>query len=270
MFMFKWFWLAVFFTQLVFATDEVSKKTLYIATAIELEKGTTWDDVGVKFSENFIDTVRKSWKNWAESNFKNYETVSLNSIPKDLQLVHIDSHLLKWSSNLKKTAEDTFELSAQYILLIPKKNELLISLVFPIQKITVNQKNKQETSSKLASTIFNLLNSQTKKIMELKDGVNKAIEHTGLIIKIKGNLSLSEMLLINPLLQDKLKDFGLSVEIRTFSSKEAEFFFQANSSMDKLLSALEEAGKISLNEQKILIFNKDDKSFAIIPKEQNN
>jgi hypothetical protein len=268
--MFKWFWIAVLFSQLVFATDEVPKKTLYIASAIELEKGTTWDDVGVKFSENFIDTVRKSWKNWAETNFKNYEAVSLSAIPKDLKLVHNDSHLLKWSSNLKKTSEDTFELSAQYILLLPKKNEILISLVFPILKITVNQKNKQETSSKLASAIFNLLNSQTKKIMELKDGINKTSEHTGLVIKIKGNLSLSEMLLINPLLQEKLKDLGLSVEMRTFSTKEAEFFFQANTSMDKLLNALFEAGTLSLNEQKILIFNKDDKSFAIIPKEQNN
>jgi hypothetical protein len=96
------------------------------------------------------------------------------------------------------------------------------------------------------------------------------MESSHLIIPLKGKHGLSEMLEVKSVLESKFKDVNLTAALKSYLGDESSFTFNAKISEDKLLTILGEAGKLPLNEQKILLFNKEDKSFAILPKEQNN
>lgn len=268
--MFKFFILFCLLGFQVLLADDLPKKTLYIDASIELEPGTTWEDVGVPAAENFTTVIKNNWKSWAETHFKNFDVVELNPPPKNSLLINHESNVLKWSSMLKKVSAKEFELNAEYVLASVKQEDVLLSFVFPLQKIQVNPSNPKEMSSKLASLIYNLLNSQTAKIQAIKHANSLADESYEFLTKVTGTISLSEMLQVNAVLQEKFKAFSLTSELRSFTSGEAHIFLRARTNEDKLHAAFIEAGKIPLNEQKLLVFNHDDKSFAILPKEQNN
>jgi hypothetical protein len=262
---FKILFFLIFWTQLLYAAD-VSKKTLYIDATIDLAKGTSWKDIGVTNGNNFIEVIKKSWKTWAETHFKKFDQVEIEPAPKDLLLLHPYSQVLRWYSAIKKIDEDNVEITAQYVLIAPKHNDILLSFSFPAQKMALDLSKKNEMSSKVASLIYNLLNSQTEKIKTIHNTITASTESSSFLVKIIGKMSLSEMMEISTVLQARFKELNLATTLQSFTSTEAGLYLRAKSSEDKLLLELVNAGKFPLNEQKLLLFNREDKSFAILPK----
>ena len=107
-------------------------------------------------------------------------------------------------------------------------------------------------------------------MIAIKNASNLAEDYAEVMVSVTGSFSLSDMLIVNSVLQERFKDFALSTELRTYAPKLAHLYLRAKTSEEKLLQLLTQTGKIPLNEQKLLLFNRENKSFAILEKEQNN
>lgn len=268
--MLRFLFLFVFYCFQVVHAQDKPLSVFYIEASIIIDKEMTWEEIGVGDETAFTDVIKTSWKAWAEKNFLKFDQVDISSVPPDATLLHKNSNLLKWTSVITKKDFDDYELSAQFVLTVPKTNEVLLSHNFPEQKILIDFSNKKASGSKLASLIYNLLNSQTEKIKTLTAAIQEISKTTAVVIPFKGKLSLSEMLEIKTVLEAKFKDAALTANLKNFTTDEGSFFVKANLGEEKLHLLFQETGKFPLNEQKLLLFNKDDKSFAILPKEQNN
>lgn len=259
--------------------SDTKLKTFYILASIEIDKGMKWEDVGVSKAENFSGVILESWKKLAEKEFSGFERIVV--LNKDFSqkpdYMNSKSITLKWKSILKKVSSNTesqsasYELSAQYILQNTKSGTVLLAFDFPEQKRSLGMNNKKVLSSSLASLIHNLLLSQTAKIQGLIEADARNLEMTELEIKFSTKPGLSEIYQVNNLLQDKLSDLKLSAQMKTYSTEGASILIRAQGSSALILDRLsKEGGKFPLNEQKVLLFNRADKTFAILPKETNN
>ncbi len=259
--------------------NDTKIKTFYILANIDLDQSMNWEDVGVEKAQSFSGVIIDFWKKLAFKEFKNFERVEI--LEKDFatkpDYMNSKSVTLKWNSTFKKVSSSSdnkrgsFELTAQYILVNTKSGNVLTSFDFPLQKRDLDLQNKKALSSALASLVYNLLLSQTSKISNLLEALEKEKELSHLEIKIATKTSLSEIYAINSLLQDKFKGIKLTSSMKSYSSDGAVLLISAEGGEAKILDSLSlEGGKIPLNEQKILLFNRTDKSFAIIPKGPNN
>ncbi|MBC7537228.1 MAG: hypothetical protein H7281_00285 [Bacteriovorax sp.] len=254
-------------------------KTFYLEANIDLDDNMTWDDVGVMKPESFRGVILDSWKKLIEKEIKGFESVLI--LEKDLSskpdYMNTKSVILKWTSTFKKVSSNTenytasYELSAHYILQNAKSGSTLLAFDFPVQKRDFDIKNKKALSSSLASLVYNLLLSQSAKINSVVESNAKTIEQTELEIKILSKAGLTEIYQINSLLQEKFKDLKLTSQMKSYSTEGSTLIIRAEGSVEKILDRLSVGGgKYSLNEQKVLLFNRADKTFAILPKDGNN
>jgi hypothetical protein len=254
-------------------------KTFYLEGNIDLDDNMTWDDVGVMKPESFRGVILDSWKKLIEKEVKGFESVII--LEKDLSTkpdyMNTKSVTLKWTSTFKKVSSNTenqtasYELSAHYILQNAKSGSTLLAFDFPVQKRDFNIKNKKALSSSLASLVYNLLLSQTAKINSVVEFNAKTIELTELEIKILSKAGLTEIYQINSLLQEKFKDLKLTSQMKSYSTDGSTLIIRAEGSVEKILDSLSGGGgKYPINEQKVLLFNRADKTFAILPKDGNN
>ncbi len=256
------------------------KKTFYLLANIELDSTISWSEVTGSSETGFIGAIKDSWKKLVTTSFKSYENVEF--IDKDFLVkpdyMNSKSVTLKWKSTLKKVATNNdrhvadFELQAQYILVKSKTNDILLSFDYPIQKRQFDFSDKKKLSSNLASMIYSLLLSQSTKINTLLENYSKDSEQVEISIKFLTKTGLSELNQINALLVDRFKDMKLSSQIKTYSPSEGpELVIRAEGDENKILDRLSlDGGIFPLNEQKVLYFNRLDKSFAILPKDSNN
>lgn len=267
------------FLEVTLNLAETKIKTFYILANIDLDAGTSWEDVGVDKAQNFSGVIIDSWKKLAQKEFKNFERVE--ALEKDFaskpDYMNSKSVTLKWNSTLKKVStsaegkKGNFELVAQYVLINTKSGDILTSFDFPIQKRELDLQNRKALSSTLASLVYNLLLSQTSKISGVLETIEKNKARSFVEIKIATKTSLSEIYAINGLLQEKFKDIKLASQMKTYTTDSASLLISADEDEAKILDRLSlEGGKFPLNEQKVLLFNRSDKSFAIIPKDSNN
>jgi hypothetical protein len=237
---------------------------------IDIDDSMTWEDVGVQKPESFKGVILESWNKLIEKEIKGFEKVVV--LEKELSIkpdyMNPKSVTLKWTSTFKKVATDSenhsasYELSAHYVLQNTKSG--LNLLAFDI-------KNKKTLSSSMASLVYNLLLSQTSKINGIVEANAKTIEQAEVEIKIVSKSGLSEIFQINSLLQERFKDLKLSSQMKSYSSDGSVLIIRAEGSAEKILDSLSNGGaNFPLNEQKVLLFNRADKSFAILPKEKNN
>jgi len=267
-----------FYDQLINNLEATKIKTFYILADIGLSGSTmSWEDLGVSKVENFSGVIVDSWIKLVQKDFKTFEAVIPleKDFSKKPDYMNSRSVTLKWNSMLKKTGVDDhkktafYELTAQYVLVNSKSGSVLLSFDFPVQKRELNTQNKKALSSSLASLVYNLLLSQSSKIQGVLESQGSA-ERSRVELKLLG-AGLSEVYSLNSLLQDKLKDFKASASMKSYSSGEAIIQLDADASVDQILDKLStDGGKFPLNEQKVLLFNRADKSFAFIPKDSNN
>ena len=142
---------------------------------------------------------------------------------------------------------------------------------FPIQKKEVGIAIPKELSSNLASLVFNLLNSQSVKInsaleLNLASSARSSVE-----VKVMGKHGLLDITQINSFLVEHFKSIGLTAELKNYSSDSSSISIKSTMNPEGLYALFaKDGGKLPLNEQKILLFNPENKSFAIISKEANN
>lgn len=270
--------LRVYFDQLISNLEATKYKTFYILADIGISTATmTWEDLGITIPENFTGVVIDSWLKLAQKDFKNFDAYTV--LEKDFSTkpdyMNAKSVTLKWNSTFRKTFTDeqkktaSYELSAQYILVNTKSGTILTSFDFPLQKREVSVLNKKALSSTLASLVYNLLLSQTSRIQEAMESQGTA-ERTTVELKLS-KAGLSEVFALNSMIQEKLKEQKGVASMKSFSSGEAVISVEATANAEQILDKLSsDGGKFPLNEQKILLFNRADKSFAFIPKDSNN
>jgi len=259
--------------------DETRLKTFYFIPSIELKNDMSWEDVGVLRAENFTSVIFDSWQKLLEREFTLFDKIKI--LEKDLAVkpdfMNSKSITLKWKSVINKVSESanfhnaTYEINAQFILQNTKTGSILTSMDFPEQKKTLDLNNKKLLSSTLASLIYNLFLSQTSKLKNLLEADAKAENAIEFELKITGSLGLSEINQLNSLLKEKFKEINLVSKMKSYSTDSSSVLIRAHSSEEKILELLSREGGIyPLNEQKVLLFNPKDKTFAIIPKKSNN
>ncbi len=265
--------------ELVSEFGDMKIKTFYLLPNIELDDSIHWEDLGVSKAESFRGAVISSWKQLFDKEIKGFEKVILleKDFNQKFETMNAKSAMLKWTSTFKKVAFNndnqtmTYELSAQYVLLNPKSGIVMQSFDFPTQKRELNTQNKKALSSSLASLVYNLLLSQMSKINSALENNALGSELKELEIKIISKVGLSEVYQLNNFLQERFKSLKLTSQMKTYSSLGSTILIRAEASEEKILSSLAANGeKIPLNEQKVLLFNPADKTFAILPKESNN
>lgn len=267
------------FDELLTNLPDVSLKTFYILPGINIDNEMTWEDVGVTKKENFSGVIIESWKKWAAAQFKNYPNVVI--LEKDFasrpENLNPESVTLKWNSNLKKSEvfqdrkSARFELTAQYVLVNTKSGETLVGFDFPNQKREINISKPKDLSSTLASLVYNLLNSQTTKIVSALE-LNRASSTLNSVeVTVTGKHGLLDISQMNSMLIDRFKQVALTSELKSYSSESSVISIKSTATNDSLYALFaKDGGKFPLNEQKILLFNPTTRSFAIIPKEANN
>lgn len=267
------------FSEILTNLPDVSIKTFYILPDINITQEMMWTDVGVTKKENFSGVIIDSWKKWAEAQFKNFTNVVI--LEKDFtdkpDKLNSESVTLKWTSSIKKTEvfhdrkSARFEVSAQYVLVNTKTNQSLLAFDFPMQKREIGVAVPKDLSSGLASLVYNLLNSQTVKINSALE-LNRASSTMSIVdIKITGKHGLYDITQINAFLAERFKDYGLSSDLKSYSLESSVVSIKSTLNPEALYQALgKEGGKFALNEQKILLFSPENRTFAIIPKEANN
>lgn len=259
--------------------SETRMRTFYILSSIELDSGLEWSDLGVSKSEHFSGVIVKSWRELFEKELKGFEKVVIieNDFLDKPDYMNAKSVTLKWNSTFKKLSINNekktalFELSAQAIMVNTKSGQVINSFDFPILKREFDTQNKKNLSSGLASLVYNLIYTQRAKLMASIEMMEKNQERSQFEAKMVSRSSLTEMYLINSFLQEKFIHIKLTSQIKSYSSEGAILLINAEGTEEKILDSLSlEGGKFSLNEQKVLLFNRLDKSFAILPKDSNN
>lgn len=271
--------LKIHYDEIINDLEDTKLKTLYIISNIELDQSMTWEDVGVTRAENFSGVILDSWKKLFEKDFKGFEKIVIleKDFPVKPDYMNSKSVSLKWKSIIKKipnktqTDTATYEISAQYILQNSKSGNVLRSLDFPMQKRVLAAAPKKALSSTLASLVYNLLFSESAKIQSVLETDAKALEFSEIEISMATKAGLLEISQVNTLLQEKFAGLKLTSRMKSFSTDKSTLLIRAEGTEQKILDSLSsEGGKFPLNEQKVLLFNRADKTFAIIPKESNN
>lgn len=254
-------------------------KTFYLMATIDLDKGMKWEDVGLSKEESFTRVILDSWKTLIEKEIKGFDRIVI--LDKDFSnkpdYMNSKSVTLKWKSVIKKTNASTetqkasYEINGQYVLQKSKLGTVLTSFDFPVQKRNFDDKNTKALGSSLASLVYSLFLSQISKIQSPLEADSQALEMVEMEIGLIGKVGLSEIFQINTFLQDKFKDLKLISQMKSFSSEKSSILIRAQGSIEAIINSLgADGGKFPLNEQKLLLFNRSDKTFAIIPKESNN
>lgn len=267
------------FSEALTNLPDVSIKTFYIIPDISITQEMSWMDVGVTKKENFSGVIIESWKKWAEAQFKNFTNIVV--LEKDFTEkpanMNAESVTLKWTSSIKKSEvfqdrkSARFEIGAQYVLVNTKTNQSLQAFDFPVQKREVTVSNPKDLSSNLASLIYNLLNSQTVKLTSALE-LNRASSTLSIVeVKVTGKHGLYDITQINTYLGERFKEYAMTSELKSYSTDSSMVSIKSTMNPEALYSLLgKDGGKFALNEQKILLFSPENKSFAIIAKEANN
>jgi hypothetical protein len=266
------------YDQLISDLPDPSANVFYIQADIDIDESLKWEDLGVSRAENFSGVIKDSWKKMASEHVKGFDHyVVINKDLTNLEGMNPHSVTLKWKSRLKRTYDDQdkktakYELSAQYVLVRTLNNESLIAFDFPLQKREFSISNPKSLSSGLASLIYNLLNSQSGKI-----GTTAEVARTTQInliteFTVSNSHSLSDVFSAISWLNENMKAINLNVELKTFSNPGSILLFKSQADQAKLIELLSNnGGKMPISEQKLLLFNQTDKSFAIILKDGNN
>lgn len=263
--------------QLMSDLPDPAEKSFFIMASIDIDSSLSWEDVGVTKAENFSGVIKESWKKLAMESFKGFDHyVVLNKELPVTPDINSKSMILKWKSQLKKTFEEKdqkmarYELTAQYVLVNAKTGDNLVAFDFPVQKREFSTANTKSLSSSLASLIYNLLNSQASKISGLTTQALTSREVVLSEYKITGTHGLSDLYQAISYLNEVFKEKNLVVELKSYSNPGSTLIvkFEDSARAGEILSG--NGGRYAFNEQKILVFNPGDKTFAIISKDGNN
>lgn len=245
---------------------------LYLNPEITIDKNLEWKDLGVNSKEDFVNAIVDSWKSWAKEKFPSFENVivmtsDFKEIPEDLNTGAIT---IKWSSHIKRPEVYTERISAlysitsQYVVVNTKTNINLLAFDFPEQKSEYSVQKPQELSSKLASFIYNSLNSQTAKISSTVD-FNKASSTLHISdFNLKGAVGMSDLTLVSQYLQNKYRAYALESDLKNYSTDVSILAIRSTADAAGLnkIFALDKA-PVSISDNKTLSFDVETNSFAV-------
>jgi hypothetical protein len=263
------------YTKFITDVDLVRAQSFYILPNIEIDPSLNWTDLGVTRAENFTSVVLDAWKAHFEKLFPNFESVEL--LDKELtskpEEINPNSITLKWKSVIKKmvvkksskTAE--YELTAQYVVVNTKSNEVISSNDYPLSKKEFSLEDKKALASGLVSWIYNLLLSQSAGIQSSIEKQFKLTNKNEMDVKIIARAGLVEVYQILAILSDQLKEVKLTAQLKSYGQEESIFTLKFESKMEKFFELMHKKDNtLTINEKKVLVFNPADKTFAIISK----
>ncbi|MFA6237628.1 MAG: hypothetical protein WC635_09910 [Bacteriovorax sp.] len=261
------------YEEVVFDLGETRAKTFYLLATLELDRSLSWSDLGISGEEGFNSVILESWKKHFEKNLKGFEKIVVleKDFPVRPDYMNPKSVTLKWKSRLKKVSDESYELNAQYVLQKTKSQDVVTALDFPEQNRKLKSDNKKVISSALASMTYNLLYSQTTKLQSVLDADASALAASEVELKIMAGPGLTDAYQIISVLEETFKPIKLTAQLKSYAIDGSTIKIRAEGSADNILDNLAiGGGKFPFNEQKVLHFNRADKTFAILPKESNN
>lgn len=245
---------------------------LYLNPEITIDNNLEWKDLGVASKEDFVNAIVDSWRSWAKEKFPSFENVvvmtnDFKEIPEDLNPGAIT---IKWSSHIKRPEvfsermSALYSITSQYVVVNTKTNINLLAFDFPEQKNEYSVQKAQELSSKLASFIYNSLNSQTAKISSTVD-FNKASSTLHITdFKLKGAVGMSDLTLVSSHLQNKYKAYALESDLKNYSTDVSILAIRSTADeagLNKVFAL--DKGPISISDNKTLAFDIETNSFAV-------
>lgn len=246
---------------------------LYLNPEITIDSNLEWKDLGVSSKEDFVNAIVDSWKSWAKEKFPSFENVivmtsDFKEVPEDLNPGAIS---IKWSSHIKRPEVYTERMSAlysitsQYVVANTKTNINLLAFDFPEQKSEYSVQKTQELSSKLASFIYNSLNSQTAKISSTVD-FNKASSTLHIAdFNLKGAMGMSDLIQVSHYLQNKYKAYALESDLKNYSTDVSVLAIRSTADAAGLnkIFALDKA-PVAISDTKTLSFDVETNTFGIV------
>lgn len=269
------------YSDVIYNVELVSHQNFYLDLNIELLGDTKWEDLGLMGINGFTPVIISSWREHFIKNIEGFENIEekteeykkvLDFNPKK---IHPKSVEMKVNVTLKKVFENkntnkiSFELNAHNILLNSSSREILYSYNYNPIKKEFSSSNKKDLSSALATMVFNLIKSQTAKVIETIKNKSNAAE---VVFSLTGQTLFSEITLAKAALERYLTGPIFTVSLKSLGLSSSTILIKVESSKQELLmKKLKEMGKIPLNnnssnnnEQKFLVFDAVNNSFAIV------
>lgn len=270
-----------FFAEIMFDLESLADKKVYYDLNIELQNSLTWLDLGVYDSSLFKETILNTWNELLRKFIEGYSNIE---VVDDKFKIATEKYPRKINSNsvyievkvvIKKTSENatakraSFEFNAQYLILKASTKEIIYSFSFPLQKKEFSLTNRKELNSTVATLIYNLVKVQAPNIAEALKKIESQVEMS---FDLRGQELFSDVSKAQTMLFTFLKEFEVKVEIKQLGLANSVLVFKVDQDKkDRLIEKLKAQGKLPLslapNEQKFLILNENNNSFAIVKKD---
>lgn len=270
-----------FYAEIIYDLESLGDKKIYYQLNIELLNSLTFMDLGVLDSALFKETILNTWNELLRKFIEGYSNIEVVDdkfkigIEKYPNKINPNSVFIEVKVQIKKTNENktskktSFEINAQYLILKASTKEIIYSFSFPIQKKELSITNKKDLNSTFATLIYNLVKVQAPTIAE---AIKKSESQIEMIFDLKGQELFSDVSKAQNMLDTFLKEFEVKVEIKQLSLSNSVLVFKLDQDKKyKVIEKLKAQGKLPLtlsnNEQKFLILNENNNSFAIVKKD---
>ena len=273
---------------LKFTTDNQEHRysKLFVSTNFNL-KGMSWLDTGVEVESDFIDVVRRHWKDKLEKLLAdNVSEVILcdEDTLNQIKRLGVDLSKLKGSKNLKEVVEDyaMFEntLWMSISVTLNKTNEeaasnkrsfvveeemtlqdTITGRIISFLDNKTSETNYSTVDAKaLSSNVASLVYSGVKE--SFTDVVTQIAKKGGSrghdMLKLKGQFNMADLFKFRNLLEEKGIRLGLKSEITNFNSREAGIDLYYKGARDDILLMLSELNGEKLSSVKTLMIENQE------------
>lgn len=270
-----------FYSEVVNDLETLADKKVFYDLNVELQNSLTWLDLGVYDSGIFKETILNTWNELLRKSIDGFSNIEVAdgkfklATEKFPKKINPNSVFIEVKVLIKKTNENvtskkaSFEINAQYLILKASTKEIIYSFSFPLQKKELSITNKKDLNSTFATIIYNLLKVQAPMIAEALKKVESMVE---ISFELKGQELFSDVSKAQTILDTFLKELEVKVEIKQLGLASSILLLKVDQGKkERVFEKLKAQGKLPLslapNEQKFLILNENNNSFAIVKKD---
>jgi hypothetical protein len=256
-------------------------KNFYIELNLDLLGGLSWTDFGISNESSMNSSISNFWKDYYLEHFKDFKNIiSVDELVKPIlknrySNFSSDSVLQKVNVSVKKISENksskkiTLLIEGNFILLGIKENSVLVSFDFIPVKKELSLKNQKELSSTIGTLIFNMIKYQTKSIDTSLSFKKTKLENTFLL---KGQELFSDIYSAQRVLEEYFSKDSIKVSIKKINLVQTDLIISGPLTNEVVVEKLKSLGEKPISndpkEQKVLIFDAANNSFAITQKDK--
>jgi hypothetical protein len=256
-------------------------KNFYLELHLDLLGGLSWTDFGISNESVMNSSISSIWKDYYLEHYKDFKNIisvdelvkpilknRYNSFSTEAVLQRVNISIKKISEN-KSSKKITLLIEGNFILLGIKENSVLLSFDFIPVKKELSLKNQKELSSTVGTLIFNMIKYQTKSIDTSLSFKKTKLENTFIL---KGQELFSDIYSSQRVLEEYFSKDSIKVTIKKINLTQTELIISGPLTNEVVVEKLKSLGEKPISndpkEQKVLIFDATNNSFAITQKDK--